>query len=55
MQEKKGMTENEIVGWHHQLNGDEFEQALRTGDGQGSLVCYTPWSRKELYTTEQLN
>ena len=37
--EEKGMTEDEMVGWHHQLNGHEFEQALRVGDGQGSLVC----------------
>ena len=49
------MTENEIVGWHHQLNGDEFEQALRIGDGQGSLVCYTPWCCKESDTTELLS
>ena len=46
------MTEDEMIGWHHQLNGDEFEQALRIGDGQGSLVCYTPWCCKESDTTE---
>ena len=55
MQEKKGMTENEIVGWHHQLNGDEFEQALGAGDGQGSLVCSSPRDCKESNATEQLN
>ena len=42
-QEKKGMTVDEMVGWHHQLNGHEFEQALRVGDGQGSLVCRSLW------------
>ena len=49
------MTEDEKVGWNHQLNGHEFEQAPRVGDGQGSLVCCSPWGRKELDTTEQLN
>ena len=49
------MTENEMIGWHHQLNGHEFEQALGVGDGQGGLACYSPWDRKELDTTEQLN
>ena len=48
------MTEDEIVGRHHQLNGYEFEQALGVGDGQGSLVCCGPWDSKELDTTEQL-
>ena len=52
---EKGMTENEMIGWHHQLNGHEFEQALGVGDGQGGLACYSPWDRKELDTTEQLN
>ena len=42
-----------MVGWHHQLNGREFEQALGDGDGQGSLVCCSPWGHKELDTTEQ--
>jgi len=41
------MTKDEMVGWHHQLNGDEFEQALGVGDGQGSLVCCPPQGRKE--------
>ena len=47
------MTEDEMVGWHYQLNGQEFEQAL--GDGQGGLVCCCSWGCKELDTTEQLN
>ena len=46
------MTENETVGWHHQFNGHEFEQALRDGDGQGSLVCCSPWDLKESDMTE---
>ena len=41
-QEEKGTTEDKMVGWHHQLNGYEFEQALGVGDGQGSLTCYSP-------------
>ena len=53
--QEKGMTEDEVVGWHHWLNGHEFEQALRVGDGQGGLACCSPWSRKELDTTEWLN
>ena len=53
--EEKGMTEDEMVGWHHQLDGFEFEQAPGVGDGQGSLVCCSPWDRKELDTTEWLN
>ena len=44
-----------MVGWHHQLNGNEFEQALGDGEGQGSLACCSPWGHKELDTTEQLN
>ena len=54
-QEEKGMTEDEMVGWHRQLDGHEFEQALGVGDGQGSLVCCRPWGRKELDTTKWLN
>ena len=54
-QEEKGMTEDKMVGWHHWLNGHEFEQAPGVGDGQGSLVCYSPWSGKELDMTEWLN
>ena len=41
------MTKNEMVGWHHQLNEHEFEQAPAVGDGQGSLVCCSPWGFKE--------
>ena len=44
-----------MVGWHQQLNGHEFEQTLRVGDGQGNLACSSPWSFKELDTTLQLN
>ena len=54
-QEEKGTTEDEIVGWHHQLDGHKFEQALGVGDGQGSLVCCSPCGRRESDTTEQLN
>ena len=49
------MTEDEMVGWHHQLDGHEFEQAPGVGDGQGSLVCCSLWGRKELDTTKGLN
>ena len=45
--EEKGMTEDEMVGWHHWLNGHEFEQALGVGDGQGSLAWCSPWGHKE--------
>ena len=41
------MTEDEMVGWHHQLDGHEFEQALGVGDGQGSLACCSPWAHRE--------
>ena len=54
-QEKKETTEDEIVGWHHWLNGRAFEQALGVGDGQGNLPCCSPWGHKELDTTEWLN
>ena len=53
--EEKGMTENEMVGWHDRLNGHEFEQALGVGDGQGGLACCSPWGRKESEMTEGLN
>ena len=53
--EEKGTTEDEMVGWHHRLNGHEFESTLGVGDGQGGLVCCSPWGHKELDTTEQLN
>ena len=49
------MTEDEMVEWHHQFNGHEFEQVLGFGDGQGGLACFSPWGHKELDTTEQLN
>ena len=49
------MTEDEMVGWHHQLNGQEFEQAPGDGEGQGSLACSSPWGHKELDMTERLN
>ena len=54
-QEEKGTTEDEMVGWHHWLDGHEFEQALEVGDEQGSLVCCSPWSCKESDMTEGLN
>ena len=54
-QEEKGMTEDEMVGWHHQLDGHELEQAPGVGDGQGSLACCSPWGCKELDMTERLN
>ena len=54
-QEEKGMTEDEMVGWRHWLNGHEFEQGLGVGDGQGSLACCSPWGLKESDITEQLN
>ena len=50
-QEENETTEDEMVGWHHWLNGHEFEQALGGGEGQGSLACCSPWGRKELYMT----
>ena len=49
------MTEDEMVGWHHQLDGRESELALGDGDGQGSPACCSPWGHKESNTTEQLN
>ena len=49
-QEEKGMTEDETVGWHHWLDGHEFEKALGVGDGQGILVCCSPWGRKSDWT-----
>ena len=54
-QEEKGTTENEMIGWHHQLNGHEFEQALGVGDGQGSLASCSPWVRRQLNMTERLS
>ena len=49
------MTEDEMVGWHHQLNGHEFEQIPGDDDGQGGLLCCCPWCHKELDMTERLN
>ena len=49
------MTEDEMVGWHHQLDGHEFEQALKVGEGQGGLAHCSPWGQKKLDTTERLN
>ena len=54
-QEEKGVTEDEMVGWHHWLNGHEFEQSPGVGDWQGSLVCCSPWGHKESDITEWLN
>ena len=54
-QEEKGMTEDEMAGWHHRLDGHEFEWAPRVGDGQGGLECCDSWGRKESDMTEQLN
>ena len=53
--EEKGMTEDKMVGWHHWVNGQEFDLTLGVGGRQGGLVCYSPWGCKELDTTEQLN
>ena len=49
------MTEDETVGWHHQFNGQKFEQAPGVSDRQGSLACCNPWGRKESDMTERLN
>ena len=49
------MTKDEMVGWHHRLDGHEFEQVLGVGDGQGSLACCSPWCHTELDMTERLN
>ena len=49
------MTEDEMVGWHHQLNGYVFEQTLEVSEGQGNLACCSPWGHKELDTTQRLN
>ena len=49
------MIEDEMVGWHHRLNGHEFEKILGVGNGQGGLACCIPWGHNELDTTERLN
>jgi len=54
-QEEKGTTKNEMVGWHHRVDGHEFKQFLGVGDGQGSLVCCSPRGHKKLDRTEWLN
>ena len=54
-QKEKGMTENEMAGWHHRLDGHESGWTPGVGDGQGGLVCCGSWGRKELDSTEQLN
>ena len=54
-QEEKGMTEDEMVGWHHQQDGRDFEWTPGDGDGQGGLACCNSWGLRELDTTEQLN
>ena len=53
--EKKRMIKDELVGWHHQLNGHDFEYIPGIDDGQGGLVCCSPWGHKELDKTERLN
>ena len=54
-QQEKGTTENEMVGWHHRLDGHEFEQAPGVGDGQGGLACCSPWGHKEMGKTDWLH
>ena len=51
-QEERGTTEDEMAGWHHRLDGHEFEQAPGDGEGQGSLMCHSPWGHKESDMTE---
>ena len=53
--EEKGMTEDELLGWYHRVDGHDFEQAPGVGDGQGGLACCDSWGRKESDTTEPLN
>ena len=54
-QEEKGTSEDEMAGWHHQLNGHEFGSTPGVGDGQGGLACCNSWGHKELDMTERLN
>ena len=54
-QKEKGLTEDEMVEWHHQLKGHEFEPIPGVSEGKGSLACCNPWGLKELYMTDQLN
>ena len=51
-QVENATTEDKLAGWHHRLNGHEFEQALGDGEGLGSLACYSPWGHKDSDTTE---
>ena len=53
--EEKEMTEEEMVGWHHRLNGREFEQASGDSEGQGSLACYSSWGHRQSDITKRLN
>ena len=53
IEEEMGVTEDKMVGWHHQIDGHGFEQTLGVGDGQGGLACCNPWGRKELDMTER--
>ena len=53
--QEKGLTEDEMVGWRHQLDGHESEQTLGDSEGQGGLVCCSPWGHKKSNTTERLN
>ena len=55
MREEKGTTEDEMFGWHHRLNGHGFGWTPGVADGQGSMVCCSPWGHKESDTTERLN
>ena len=52
---RRSRIEDEMAGWHHQIDGHEFEQTLGVGDGQGSLACCSPWGHKKLDMTESLN
>ena len=52
---EEGIAEDEIVGWHHKFNEQEFEQTSGVNEGQGNLMCCSPWGHKELDTTEQLS
>ena len=54
-QEEKGTTEDEMIGWHHRLDRHEFEHAPGVGDGQGGLVCCSPWGHKEWHTAERVS
>ena len=52
---RRGTTEDEMVGWHHLLDGHESEQTPGVGEGEGGLACCSPWGRRESDTTERLN